>query len=131
MRLFIALALLTVFLVGCSPAQAAIESPGQAWREIAVDSVSVSLGQGSPIPVYVEVAGSWPGLCAQLARLEQTSSPARFEINLIATVEEPVCPPDRLGLPFSMAIPLNMVEMPAGRYQVAVNGVETSFDWSK
>jgi Tol biopolymer transport system component len=34
-----------------------------------------------------------------------------------------------LGLPFRIAIPLNMVEMPLGETRVSVNAVEASFDW--
>jgi hypothetical protein len=100
-----------------------------ALRPIDVQNVGVEIGVGSPIPVEVAVAGSWPDLCAQLAEVRQTMSGGRFEIALLASAADPACPPDHLGLPFGIAIPLNMVEMEPGGYTVAVNEVETAFDW--
>jgi Tol biopolymer transport system component len=99
-------------------------------RPVAIESVQVEIGVGSPIPVDVVASGTWPGLCAQLAQVEQRFSAQRFEISLLATAEDPNCPPDAVGLPFRMAIPLNIVELPTATYAVAVNGVETSFDWT-
>jgi Tol biopolymer transport system component len=54
---------------------------------------------------------------------------ARFEINLMATPAQPDCPHDSNGLPLRLALPLNMVSMPAGAYTVVVNGVQAAFDW--
>jgi len=49
---------------------------------------------------------------------------------LLATPADPACPPDYLGLPFGMAIPLNVVELPVGTYTVVANGVSTTFEWT-
>ncbi len=103
--------------------------PVPEMRAIPVINVQVQTGVGSPIPVEAFVSGEWPDLCAQLAAVEQTFIGNRVEITLLATPLDPSCPPDHLGLPFRIAIPLNMVELPQDSYSVAVNGVETSFDW--
>jgi Tol biopolymer transport system component len=79
--------------------------------------------------VEVLASGTWPGLCAQLARVDQRLEGMQFTINLLATPEDPDCPPDQVGLPFRLALPLNMVEMPVGNYTVIVNGVEAGFGW--
>lgn len=110
-----------------------IETPAAeataSLRPVIVEDVRVTIGVGSPIPVDVFVSGTWNDLCAQLAQMEQRMVDNRFEISLMASPARSDCPPDTLGLPFRIAVPLNMVEMPAGSYTVAVNGVETSFEW--
>ena len=99
-------------------------------RRIQIADAQVQIGMGSPIPVEVVASGTWPDLCAQVVQVEQQLSGTRFEIEILASPEVSDCPPDQLRLPFRMAIPLNMVEMPLGTYTVVVNGVESSFEWS-
>ncbi len=100
-------------------------------RPVAVEAVQVEVGVGSPIPVEVVVSGSYPDLCAQIAQVEQRIQGERIEISLLASGAVANCPPDAVGLPLRIAIPLNMVEMPMTTYTVVVNGVETRFDWKE
>ena len=102
---------------------------GSDLRPIEVADVQVEIGVGSPIPVNAIVSGTWPDLCAQVAQIDQRLAGSRFEVDLLATPADEDCPPDLLGLPFRIAVPLNMVDMPVGSYAVSVNGVETSFAW--
>jgi len=121
-------------LVSGQPTQAAREEPENAQaglREVIVENVSVEIGVGSPIPVEAVVSGTWPGLCAQLAEVKQQVGDASFDIRLLATPDDPTCPEDHLGLPFRLAVPLNMAEKPIGSYTVTVNGVSTSFEWNQ
>ncbi len=106
-------------------------TPGQelGLRPMTVEAVQVEMGEGSPLPVEVVASGTWPDLCAQVARIEQRFSGQRIEINLLAAPLQADCPPDYVGVPFRIAIPLNMAELPAGMYAVSVNGVETGFAW--
>ena len=108
------------------PTPTAVES---GTRPIQITDVQVQIGVGSPIPVDVVASGDWPDLCAQLASVTQQFSGDRVEISLNASPVEPDCPPDLVGIPFRLAIPLNMVNKPAGTYSVVVNGVQTSFEW--
>lgn len=101
---------------------------GGPLRAIEVQDVQIEVGVGSPIPVNVLVSGGWPGLCAQLQLMNVTQGDFSFSYELLATPEEEGCPPDNLGLPFGMRIPLNVVELPEGTYTVTVNGVSTTFD---
>ncbi len=101
-----------------------------ATRPIQIADVQVQIGVGSPIPVEVVASGTWPDLCAQVAQVEQRLSGTRFEIVILANPADPGCPPDQVGLPFRMAVPLNMTALPFGPYTVVVNGVETDFEWS-
>jgi hypothetical protein len=97
-------------------------------RPIPISNVTVEVGVGSPIPVDAFVSGEWPDLCAQLAEIRQRIEGNAFEITLLATAADPACPPDYLGLPFRIAIPINVVELPEGAYTVSVNGVSAAFD---
>ncbi|MDX1689163.1 MAG: hypothetical protein R3248_14360 [Candidatus Promineifilaceae bacterium] len=95
-------------------------------RPIPVDHVQILTGWASPIPALVEASGAWPDLCAQLAEIGQpVVDRFRIEISLLATAADPDCPPDYVGLPFSIRIPLNWMELPAGSYTVSVNGQES------
>ena len=103
---------------------------GVGNRPIQIAGVQVQIGEGSPIPVDVIADGNWPDLCAQVAQVEQRLSGTRFEIEILANPADPDCPPDLVGLSYLLTIPLNMTSLPAGTYTVAVNGMETSFEWS-
>lgn len=96
---------------------------------IQVEHVQILTGWASPIPALVEVSGTWPDLCAQLAGMDRpVVHDFRIEITLLATAPDPNCPPDRVGLPFAIRIPLNWMQLPAGVYTVDVNGVETALN---
>jgi hypothetical protein len=114
-------------LAGCAPAHTEPNAAG--LRPILVENVQVEIGVGSPIPVDVLVAGTWPDLCAQLARVTQQIDGNTIAIELLATAEVPDCPPDFVGVPFRIAIPLNAVELPAGTYAVSVNGRSAELVW--
>lgn len=141
LALLLVLTVAVLVLSGCGlvitsaegePSEPVIEeaSAGQAGelRPINVSHVQVEVGVGSPIPVDFVVSGEWPGLCAQLARVNMTQGDMSFDYELLATPELEGCPPDQLGLPFRLALPLNVVELPEGSYTVTVNGVSAEFD---
>jgi hypothetical protein len=107
-------------------ATAAAAPPEAGLRPIAVSNVTVDVGVGSPIPVDAFVSGEWPDLCAQLALITQRFESNTFEITLLATAADPACPPDYLGLPFRIAIPINVVQLAKGEYSVTANGASTT-----
>ena len=92
-----------------------------------VDQVKVEVGIGSPLPVDIVASGTWPDLCSQIAEVQSEISDFQIDVTILTSTTSP-CPPDRLGLPFRLAIPLNSVEMPAGTYIVIVNGARTTLD---
>lgn len=140
------LALVLFALAACAPVQARAEvsnptpisiSPSvvvtnppapSTLREMAVASVEVQVGIGSPIPVDAFISAELPDTCAQLAEVKVTQKDFAFDIALRATPgtrEE--CFRDTL--PFRMDVPLNMVNQPEGTYTVKVNGASTAFTW--
>jgi hypothetical protein len=122
LRIFM-LGLAVMLVVGCA------RSAPSALRPLAVEAVTVEVGVGSPIPVEIVASGTWPELCAQLAQTTMRIDGARIEVTLSATSAQPDCPPDYVGLPFRVAVPLNVVELPEGTYTVSVNGVTAEFVW--
>ena len=98
-------------------------------QEIQVEDVQIQIGVGSPIPVDIFVSGTWPGLCAQVAEIRQQMNGEQIDISILASEGKPDCPPDMLGVPFRIALPINVVELPEGMYNVSVNGVSASFQW--
>jgi hypothetical protein len=95
--------------------------------DIQVDSVNIEVGVGSPIPVHAIVGLSLPNTCAQLGEIRLHREGTTFYVRLIAySAERADCQAD--SIPFRAEIPLNIVNLPEGPYEVNVNGVITSFD---
>jgi hypothetical protein len=118
-----------VVVAGLLAAACAPANPSAGLRPLAVAAVQVEVGVGSPIPVEVVASGDWPDLCAQLAEVKQSIQDGQIEIELWATPADPNCPPDNVGVPFRVAVPLNVVQLAPGAYTVVVNGVQTEFAW--
>ena len=100
-----------------------------ALRPLTVAAVTVEVGVGSPIPLEIVASGDWPDPCAQLAQVKLEIQGTDIRITLLATPADPSCPPDNVGVPFRIAVPLNPVELPHGTYNVVVNSTTASFVW--
>jgi hypothetical protein len=111
---------------GPSPTEAL---PPETLRPLAVAAVSIDVGVGSPGLLEIVASGDWPDLCAQLAQVTSRIDGMDIHVSLYATAANPSCPPDYIGVPFRIAIPLNPVELPQGTYSATVNSVTTSFEW--
>jgi hypothetical protein len=91
----------------------------------------VEIGVGSLIPLEVIVSSEWPSTCAQLAETNiRYLDKQQIQVELLANSDASSCGATGEGLPFNIRIPLNPVELPAGKYSVTVNGVTTDFDWA-
>lgn len=101
--------------------------PATGYQPVVVDAVEAEVGVGSPIPVQVMVSGTLPDTCAQIELMQQKPIGSNFQITLSAIPSNAEgCVQDLL--PFRMAIPLNIVNVPAGSYSVEVNGSRADFD---
>ena len=96
-------------------------------EEIEVVQLETEVGVGSPIPVSVLVSGDLPSTCAQLGEIWIRQEGSTFFIRLISSTPEGAdCAQNTL--PFWLEVPLNIVSLPGGRYEVEVNGETTSFE---
>jgi hypothetical protein len=130
--LVIGLTLVALVAAGCGVTATAGETnPNEATalRPIAVEGLSVEIGVGSPIPVDIVVSATWPDLCAQIALINMSIEGTNIDIALLATDETLGCPPDFVGAPMRIAIPLNGIELAPGDYRVTVNNSSTGFTW--
>lgn len=129
LRLLALLVLSGLLLVACGPtllqslAAPAPEATNSDGVPVMVAHVGVEVGVGSPIPVDIMIAGSWPHLCSQLQSVTQVVEGRTIRIDLETTPEPADCPPDMVGLPFRLAFPLNGIALEPGEYTVEVNGL--------
>lgn len=105
---------------------ASVNAPTSGYTPVVVDDVTVEVGVGSPIPVFVHVNGNLPDTCAQVEHMETIQDGSKFIIKLgsIPSNDEG-CTQDTL--PFRISIPLNVLDLPVGKYSVEVNGVSGDF----
>ena len=99
--------------------------------DIQVANVNMEVGVGSPIPVHAIVGVDLTNTCAQLGEIRMHQEGTTFYVRLIADITERAdCQTDLPAgpLPFLLKIPLNIVNLPEGPYEVNVNGVTASFD---
>lgn len=95
--------------------------------DIKVDSVNIDIGVGSPIPVHAIVSANLPNACAQLGEVRVHREGTTFFVRLVAYAPaQTECNPDTL--PFRLEVPLNIIDLREGPYEVNVNGVTASFD---
>lgn len=95
--------------------------------DIEVVNVNVEIGVGLPIPVHAVVDLNLPNSCAQLGEIRLHREGNSFYVRLIADItEREDCRVD--SIPFRLAVPLNIVDLPEGPFEVNVNGVTASFD---
>ena len=97
-------------------------------HDIQVDDVSIEVGVGSPIPVKAVVSGNLPNVCAQLGEVRLHRAENIFFVQLLAYLPEKMDCTYNSVPPFRLEIPLNVVNLPKGTYEVNVNGAPTSFD---
>lgn len=94
---------------------------------VEVVQLEVEGGIGSPLPVKVLISGDLPSACSQLGELWMRQEGSTFNVQLIASTPTGAdCIQDTII--FWLEVPLNIVGLPEGRYEVNVNGVTTSFE---
>ena len=95
--------------------------------EVQIDSLNMEVGVGSPIPVKAIVSGNLPLTCAQLGEVRLHRDGTTFTVRLVVYLPAQTdCAED--SIPFQLEIPLNIVNLPEGPYDVNINGVTASFD---
>lgn len=95
--------------------------------DVAVDSLSVVNGVGSPLPLHAMIEASLPKSCGQLGEVQMSREGNTFFVRLTAELPAQTdCNND--DLPLRLALPLNIAGLPYGTYEVNVNGVTTIFE---
>lgn len=101
-------------------------TPAPAAGTVSVEAVAVVLSQGWPVSAEVQIRGTRPDPCASIDASPATRSGATFHLQLsLRRAADEVCA--QALTPFQMALPLDVLNLPAGTYAVTVNGLSDTF----
>jgi len=120
-----------VLLTGCAPG-ALNESPepkgdGEFIHgEAVVEKVEIMFLESFPLQVHVTAVGYLPDPCTDIEEVFIERQGTHFEV-LITTLREADVMCIQVIEEFEQIIPLDVYELPAGDYTVAVNGIEAEF----
>ncbi|MCA9978348.1 MAG: hypothetical protein KC413_21455 [Anaerolineales bacterium] len=111
------------------PTETAVPSGETIRGQAVVDSIEVEILESFPVQVNVIARGSLPDGCTQIENVIQQRDASNFQI-VVTTLR----PGDRMCtqnvVPFTETIPLDVVGLEAGAYDVEVNGRTGSFTLS-
>lgn len=95
--------------------------------DVQINELSIFVGVGSPIPVNAIVSGTLPKGCGQLGEAQIKRDGNTFFVRLSSELpSQTECNPE--GFSFQLELPLNIVNLPEGTYEVNVNGTVTTFN---
>lgn len=118
---------LLVALLACSlPTVADNNSAGPA--ELIVSQTRLSILESFPVQVQLSISGQLPDACTEITDIQSQRSGNLFQVSIVTHSAEGNCPSE--AVPFERQIPLDVYGLPAGEYQVEVEGVSQSFTLS-
>ncbi len=114
-----------------SPEPQTQPTPGPSGEETTIsqaiiDTVEVLILESFPVQVNVDVRGIFPDSCTELEDIQVDRNGDRF--NILITTRRPVgggCEEEEI--PFEETLALDVYGLPAGQYQIDVNGVTNEF----
>jgi hypothetical protein len=92
-----------------------------------VESVEVLKVDTRPAQVFVQISGYLPTPCDGLAPVSVRRTDARFEVAVRQLILQTFVACAQVLAPFKVTTPLDVFQLPAGRYEIAVNGITRSF----
>ncbi len=94
--------------------------------DVRVDDVKIETDSSTGATVTAVISANLPMTCAQLGEIRLHRDNNVFFVRLVAYIPVPA---DCSGetLPLLLRVPLNTADLPAGSYQVNVNGAESGF----
>jgi inhibitor of cysteine peptidase len=95
-----------------------------------VESVEVVMLMSFPLQVHLQVGGYLPNPCTEIDEIRTERDGYAFGVT-IPTLQDPDVYCIQVIEEFMVNIPLDVYGLPAGEYQVLVNGVEASFTFTQ
>jgi len=90
-----------------------------------VEAIDILIAESFPVQVYVKINGYLPTPCFKISRIEQHREENTFYITIMIKDSGKVC--IQVIEPYQQNVSLEVYGLPAGTYQVNVNGVMGSF----
>ena len=110
-------------------AQPTLASTEPTRGQAVVNSIDVQILESFPVQVNVVARGDLPDSCTQIDEIITQQSSEAFRV-AVTTLRQPTSACTQALVPFEQSIPLDVVGLPAGTYNVSVNGVNGSFTLS-
>jgi hypothetical protein len=107
-------------------AQPTLGSTEPTRGQAVVNSIDVQILESFPVQVNVVARGDLPDSCTQIDEIITQQSTDTFRV-AVTTLRQPTSACTQALVPFEQSIPLDVVGLPAGTYNVSVNGVNGSF----
>ena len=90
-----------------------------------VNEFEILILESFPVQVHVVASGNLPNPCTGIDQIIQSRDENNFKITIKIKYNQEICIP--LINPFEETIALDVYGLPAGTYNVNVNGIEDSF----
>ncbi len=103
-----------------------LESTEPVRGQAQVNNIDVLILESFPVQVNVVARGDLPDSCTQIDEIISQQSGQMFRV-AVTTLRQPAAGCAEALVPFEQSISLDVVGLPAGTYDVLVNGVEGSF----
>jgi hypothetical protein len=133
-NIFVVMSLFALMAAACAPIFATpspvvTEEPGIPVTGVAVvQSVDIQILESQPLQLNAILRGQLPDAgCTTIASIDQTHSGNIMELTIGTTTDLLALCAQALT-PFERVVPLDVSDLPAGRYIVRVGGIEQSFD---
>jgi hypothetical protein len=107
-------------------ATATIGSNEPVRGQAMVETVDVLMLESFPVQVQVAVSGNLPDACTFIDEVITQQSGNTFRV-AVTTIRQPGVACAQVVTPFEETVPLEVEGLPAGTYEVSVNGVTGSF----
>ena len=91
-----------------------------------VNTIDVQILESFPVQVNVVASGNLPDSCTQIDEIISQQADDTFRV-AITTLRQPAATCTQALVPFEQSVPLDVVGLPAGTYNVSVNGVAGTF----
>lgn len=108
-------------------AQPTLASTGPTRGQAVVNSIDVLVMESFPVQVSVAARGDLPDSCTRIDEIITQQTGNTFRV-AVTTLRQPAATCTQALVPFEETIPLDVEGLPAGDYQVLVNGVEGTFN---
>jgi len=107
--------------------QEPLTEPGFISSPVFVDEIEILILEPFPVQVYVEVSGNLATPCSELTLPVQTIEPNNLISLMISSRQKKDTTCVQMLEPFEKTFALDVLGLPAGTYQVSVNGISGEF----